>query len=158
MKNLKTILLMLSFACAIGSANAQLSFAAGLSYGTEEIAELGLHARASYGFTEQWHGAAKLNYFFSDDPFNWFDINLDAHWMILQTGNLNVYPLAGLNIAIISCDNCGLVDDSNTEVGLNLGGGIVLPITEKLKGIGEFKFVLGDADQVVFTVGLGFDL
>ncbi len=48
--------------------------------------------------------------------------------------------------------------DSDTEFGLNLGGGGQYDINEKIALFGELKYVISSYDQLVFTFGIVSDL
>ncbi|MCB0620041.1 MAG: hypothetical protein KDC41_15295, partial [Saprospiraceae bacterium] len=86
---------------------------------------------------------------------NFSTLNVDGHYLFLNESFL-VYALAGLNLAFVSVDLGAFGDASDSELGLNLGGGIQLPITDALGLLGEVKYVIGDADQLVLTVGAIF--
>ncbi len=49
-------------------------------------------------------------------------------------------------------------EDSSTELGLDLGGGVVTPLSPKTDLSGELWYTLSDVDQVAVKVGVAFKL
>ncbi len=138
----------------------QVRLGGGLVFGTE-IESLGLQFRGDYAITDNILIAPDFVYFFPDSDFgidfNWFDININGNYLF-EVSNPDVIPyaLAGFNIAIVSFDlnNImipGLTDDTETEVGFNLGGG-----ADFLVGVvvifGEIRYAIGN-DQLVIGGG-----
>lgn len=132
----------------------------GLVFGTE-IESLGLQFRGDYAITDQFLIAPDIVYFFPDSDFgidfNWFDINLNANYLF-EVSNPDVVPyaLAGVNIAIVSFDLNeimipGLTDDTETEVGFNIGGGVDF-LVGFVTVFGEMRYALGN-DQLVIGGG-----
>lgn len=158
--------LLLSGQIAFG----QIDIAAGLglSYGTEAEA-LGLHIRGDVGITDTWGGALKINKFFnpdfgqgdlsgiSDIKVVYWDMNFDAHYFALVNDGLTVYPLAGLNITTAGIKSSlnipfvGNISETETKVGLNIGGGVQFLVADAISVGGELKYVLSDFDQLVIT-------
>ena len=57
------------------------------------------------------------------------------------------------NILIVNNDN---IDQTSTDVGLNLLGGLETKISDSTKFFGEIKFGVGDCPDAKLTVGLTF--
>ena len=73
----------------------------------------------------------------------------------MDDDRFDVYPLAGINIAIVSVKNDLLnLDASETKVGLNLGGGGQYEINDLLTAFAEIKYVISDFDQLVIGGGI----
>ncbi|MCB0683223.1 MAG: outer membrane beta-barrel protein [Saprospiraceae bacterium] len=159
MKRVFITLMLVAGFLGFQSAHAQFSAGAGLAYGTDSGVNgdgaIGIQARAMYQFMENIRGSANFTFFLVDDPVNFSTLNVDGHYLFLNESFL-VYALAGLNLAFVSVDLGAFGDASDSELGLNLGGGIQLPITDALGLLGEVKYVIGDADQLVLTVGAIF--
>lgn len=140
-----------------------LMVGAGLSYGLQ-IETLGINANAYYLVTEKFRIGGGLTYFFPEDTpgatINWFAIDLEGHYLLHAEEEFNIYGLAGLNILINSINYEGDQDNfSETYVGLNLGAGIEHD-TSFADLFGELKIagIGGDADQLVLSAGLRFDI
>lgn len=137
-----------------------------LGYGSD-IESFGIGARGDYAVTQNILLAPDFMYFFGDDDFgidiNWFDINLNGNYLIeINNPDLIPYALGGLNIAITSLDCNDILasiceDRSNTEIGLNVGGGLDY-LMGKLVLFGELRVVLGNADQLVLMGGIKYPL
>ena len=52
----------------------------------------------------------------------------------------------------------GSFDNSDTDIGLNIGGGATYNFTGSLSGFGEIKYVVSNYDQFVFTFGVLYHL
>lgn len=134
----------------------------GLAYGSE-IEKLGITADAYYGLSDNLRVGGALTYYFPEDtPFgniNWFSIDANGHYFFLSEDELNLYGLAGLNLAILSYNYDTIDDESQSEIGLNLGGGVEYAL-DFADLFGELKFagIGGDADQLVLSGGLRFNL
>lgn len=141
-----------------------LDVGVGLAYGMQ-IESLGINANAYYPISNKLSAGGGLTYFFPQDTpgatRSWFAINFNGQYLLHSKENLNIYGLAGLNILIqsINFEDNQLEDVSESELGLNLGGGVEYGINFadlfgelKVAGIG------GDADQLVISGGLRFNL
>lgn len=163
MKKLLSALLfsLLSFA-AVVTAEAQYSAGAGLIYGTE-IEQLGIRGEGFYTINEDFRVGASLGYFFPDD-FNigsrrWFDVNANANYFLYAEDEVSIYGLGGLNFAFLSINFDNFPNESETEVGLNLGAGVEYMLDfASLFGELQLSGLGGDADQLVLGAGLRFDL
>ncbi|MDX1628036.1 MAG: hypothetical protein R3345_05020, partial [Fulvivirga sp.] len=74
------------------------------------------------------------------------------------SGDVTAYALGGLNLATIGFDNPFGDDDSNTELGLNLGIGTNFNINSSVMPFAQLRFVIGDADQAVLSFGVKFNI
>lgn len=70
--------------------------------------------------------------------------NLDIHYSFLSKDKLNPYGLAGVNFS--------------QDSGLNMGGGLTIPITEELDGFVEAKYILKYDPEASLKFGLLFVL
>lgn len=97
--------------------------------------------------------AGSFDLFFPDGPVDYWELNGNLFYHFHLPENPTVLPYAGggLNLATFDPET----GDSNTEAGLNLGGGVRFPL-ENVSPYAEGRAVVGDADQFVFTVGLLF--
>jgi len=131
----------------------------GLTYGTQ-VESIGIEGGAILGFTDKIRGAADLKIFFPDSPSgvdnSFWEINANANYMFFSAPTTNVYGLAGLNYATQKVSGGGFTV-SNSEAGLNLGGGAEFGV-----GFGtiftELKYVLSNYDQLDLSAGVRFGL
>jgi outer membrane immunogenic protein len=155
---------MLMFALST-NVHAQMKVGAGLAFGTDAEA-LGLTGNIYTAFpsVENLSVGGDIIYFLSKEvsPFldrKWFELNLNGQYEFYAEQMINAYALGGLNIARQKFEYSGLgsspyFDDSKTKVGLNLGVGGEYAFNESLLAFAEFKFVLSDFDQAVFSAGV----
>ncbi|MEZ4888052.1 MAG: hypothetical protein R3E32_25215 [Chitinophagales bacterium] len=136
-------------------AQGQSKLGFGLAYGTD-IEEIGLQVRGDFKLGPVASFAPNFTYFFVDGPFNFYTLNGDFHWNFYTSGGMHIYPLVGLNVTFYGFEDI----DTDSELGINLGGGLHVPITSNMDLYGEIKTVLGDeiVDQAVVSFGLLFDI
>ncbi|MEL7834726.1 hypothetical protein [Fodinibius sp. Rm-B-1B1-1] len=127
----------------------------GLAFGSE-VEAIGIQAGAVYGFTDEINGAADFIIFFPDN-YDWWELNVNGHYNFMAEDGVRLYGLAGLNYANLSVDLGQFGSTSDSEIGLNLGGGAEYGL-DFANLYGELKYVLGNADQLGISAGLRFDL
>ena len=150
-------------------ASAQLWFGGGLVFGSE-VENLGLQANGHLVVNEEnkIRVGADITYFFSDKASsgdlevktNIFAINVNGHYMLVDSDLLILYALAGLNFGFVNVEVSGpgsqfaeLFDTNDTEIGLNAGGGVEYTVPFG-RIYGEVKYVLGGFDQLVIGGGV----
>ena len=121
-----------------------------LSYGTE-IESFGIGVKYQYNITNNIRLEPSMNYFFENNGVDMFDINANAHYLFPMASNVRVYPLAGLTFARW---DLGKVI---TRLGVNIGGGAEMDITDDLILNFELKYqTVSDLDQAIFNVGVAY--
>ena len=159
MKKLIVLFSMMFF--IMGSAFAQKGIqAAGvnLNYGTE-IESLGIGVKYQYNFTDNLRFEPSMNYFFENNGVDMFDLNANVHYLFPMASNVRVYPLAGLTFARWSFPQLigGKFSNDATRLGINIGGGAEMDITDKLMLNFELKYqFVSDFDQAIFNVGVAY--
>ncbi len=150
-------------------ASAQLWFGGGLVYGGE-VENIGVQANAHLVVNEEnkIRIGADITYFLTDKvsageteiKTSVFAINVNGHYMLVTSEQLILYAIGGLNFGFVSVDVSGLgsqfinfVDDTSTELGLNVGGGVEYTVPFG-RVYGELKYVLGGFDQLVIGAGV----
>lgn len=87
-----------------------------------------------------------------------FDAN--AHYVFNSLDRFEFYGLAGMNITFIKnkwkweYNGGGSDGSSETKLGLNLGAGAYMKITEQIDLFGEAKYIFSKRDQFMITAGL----
>lgn len=132
-----------------------LKVGGGIIYGTE-VEAIGVQAGAKYAFTPKISGAADFAIFFPKN-YDWWELNANGHYHFMNEENMRIYGLAGLNYATVKIDLGQFGSASNSEVGLNLGGGAEFG-TDFADIYTELKYVLGNSDQLALSAGLRFNI
>lgn len=102
----------------------------------------------------RWFFNPNLEYVFVD-PGDLATVNLDVHYD-LDTGNDNHHVWLGGGPAIVFRDNEGRGDDDDdTEVGINLLGGIGWQLEAFVPYV-QAKALIADESEVVLAVGVRF--
>ncbi|MBQ8442692.1 MAG: porin family protein [Bacteroides sp.] len=157
MKKLIVLFSMMFF--IMGSAFAQKGIqAAGvhLTYGTE-IESFGIGVKYQYNITDNIRLEPSMNYFFENKGVDQFDLNANVHYLFPMASNIRVYPLAGLTFARWDGKGNGFIDDDVTRLGVNVGGGAEMDITDKLMLNFELKYqFVSDFDQAIFNIGIAY--
>ena len=149
---------------------------ANLVYGSE-IENLGLGARFQYGVLDQLRAEVGFNYFFEKDHVTWWDVNLNAHYLVnLWNEQLYVYPLAGLNYSMAKIKTPEFTvtsvdpetgepiiiktpadSDEENHIGLNVGGGVEYELNEHWGVNFEYRHtIIRKVDQGVFGLGINY--
>lgn len=168
-KTLGLALAGLVLIAAPAAAENPVSFGGQLSWADDT--DLGIGARVLVGTDNIVEGsrfAGSFDWFFPDDgggvDISYWEINLNGHYMlpIEVEAPIDFYAGGGLNIASISVDYDDLggfgIDGSadDTDIGLNILGGLDFGINDSLGGFGELRIELGGGEQFVLTGGLHF--
>lgn len=160
MRNLWRVVLGSAAALAISAGNVEAQrFGVQGNWGDD--ADFGIGARVELGLPNLFTTTGPLantfligsfDYFFPDnDAIDYWELNANLAIPLVASG-IDPYVGAGLNVAHVSIDS-DLVDDaSDTEIGLNLLGGLRIP----MGGVATFvegRFELGGGEQFVLTFG-----
>lgn len=174
MKRLTILVVGLGLWLTAAPVQGQVAFGPLLAWGDDS--DVGVGGRVDFGLGDalgidegafqNLFGSAGATYFFTDcTPGFDFD-EVDCSWFEIN-GNLGVpftiedssiapYAGTGLHLARVSVDHPGTAfDNDDTEVGLNLFGGISFPISD-LAGFVEGKFELAGGEQFVLSTGIMF--
>lgn len=86
-----------------------------------------------------------------------FDLN--GHYVFLSTDYLKLYGLAGFDItlATIKGSDPSFSSGVDNALGINLGAGFSLKITDQIDFNSEVKFIAGKYRQVVINAGILLD-
>lgn len=134
----------------------QFKLGGGLLFGSE-VESVGLQVNGVYRFTEEWAGEADLGIYFPGDDTgldSFWEINANAQYLFAIEEDYHFYGLGGLNV---STADYSVINESNSELGINLGAGGEYHL-ENLSIFGELKYVISDFDQVVIGAGVRFPL
>lgn len=155
MKNLGTALAFIVCIMASVDSSAQ-KIGVMLGYGTE-VEELGIGINGEFNINDKVSISPSFVYWFPEDPISWWEFNANVNYYFTKAGSADFYGLAGINLFSAKIDYNG-ENDSNSEVGLNLGAGVNFNIGKSWEPFTELKFVIGDADQLGLFFGVKFKI
>ncbi|MCG8468557.1 MAG: hypothetical protein MJB57_10175 [Gemmatimonadetes bacterium] len=145
-------LLVVGFGLATSSpASAQTLFGAEAVFGSDTDAGLGVRIDLPLGTTAPLSFQGGFNFFFPDVGDYW-EVNGNIWYEIPTSGGGNVAPYVGGGLNIGRASVSGF---SDTEAGLNLGGGAKFIFANTIPFV-EARFVIGGAEQFVFGGGVLF--
>jgi outer membrane immunogenic protein len=160
----KGVLLTLVSLTFCAASYAQVRIGGFLGYGSE-IEQLAIGANAEFFLNEKMAIAPSIAFYLpqEDGPVktNLWELNGNFHYYFVSEDMISVYGLGGLNFTTVHVKFDGFgadFDDSQTEIGLNLGGGINFKVTDKIIPFGELKYAISDFDQVAIFFGVKFQL
>lgn len=138
-----------------------------IAYGTE-IENIGIGANAEFGVMERLSISPSFIYYLpkEDGPVkvNWFEVNANANYYLLNEGKFDIYGLAGLNYSSVEVkiDASGFgssMSGSDGRFGLNLGGGANMHLNnDSIMPFAELKYVIIDGGQLVLAAGVKFKI
>lgn len=138
-----------------------LAFGSGVGSGSLDN-DLGVRIDGYYPVNPQIRAGGDFTFYFPKSEggvdFTVWELNFNGNYIFLEENELRLYGLAGINITGLNVSFNG-ESDSDSEIGLNLGGGVEYPL-DFADLFGELKFggIGGDADQFVIGAGFRFNL
>ncbi|MEQ8475038.1 hypothetical protein [Fulvivirga sp.] len=149
---MKKVILLSLLLVGCFTSYSQTRLGGGLSYGTD-VEELGLNLNGEFFLKSNLALSPEFNYFFIDGPGSFWTINADGHFYFNRSSQASFYGLGGINLATAGFDG-----NTDTELGVNLGAGANFELNKSVTPFAQLKFVVGNADQAVFSFGVRFDL
>lgn len=148
-----------------GTANAQedggqVHFGPQINFADETDIGVGARLSADLGGYPGWEILGSFDVYFPDRDFDFWEINGNVAYNI-DARSTTVFPYVGggLNIAHVSRDDGagpGDGDRSDTDLGLNVLGGVKFAADGPLTPYAELRGTIEGADQLVVTVGILF--
>lgn len=168
MKKLLMIAVMFLSSTAMFAEQGDMWVGANANYGMHsDYKNLGIGAKIQWEFMDNIRVEPSFNYYFKKDLCTMYDVNINGHYLI-NAGGLTIYPLAGVTLlgtkvtvpAInVMGYNTPEVSASDSNLGLNVGGGVEFPISDGIKLNAEFKYqIVKDWNRPVISVGAAFAL
>lgn len=169
MKKILTLVCALMLGMGVSQAQVhegETAVGANLVYGTE-IESLGVGARFQYGVLDQLRTEVGFNYFFEHNHVSWWDVNINAHYLLgIRNDLLYIYPIAGLNYTMSKVGAMSYHTDEGVyetpsheenHVGLNLGVGLEYELSEHVGVNLEYRHtIIRKVDQGVFGLGINY--
>ncbi len=156
-----------------------MKLGAGLAYGTEAGLDengggkggVGISVGGEYFFTEKISAAPSFTYFFkSKVDFYGAEISgqastldIDGRYYFAGSETVSFYGMAGLSMAFakVEVDGdenwMGSESASDNKAGINIGAGLVYPLTETLDLNAQIKYNT-PLEQIAIQVGIAFPI
>jgi len=161
MKQLVTFALAAAAAlAACAPAGAMEATAAGVKLGVvnpdggDASLAVGMHMEFTEP-TSRWHLAPELLFWKDTDYVSDFAVNGNVFYEFGRAARTRPYLGMGLNINFLTIDVPG-EDDNEVDLGLNLLGGVLLPISSGVRGFAEGRYAVTDLDHLMLLTGLTF--
>ena len=147
---------MMLFSTAMFAEKGDMFVGGGFSYGIGDFKNFGIGVKGQYELLEKFRADANVNYFFRHEGAAFFDINLNAQYL-LGDDDFRYYPLAGFCFLGYSENAVGF--PSEFKFGYNLGGGAEYSFSDKFKVFGEAKVqIVSGWTRFVPSIGMLFAL
>ncbi len=163
----------------IQNTNAQTTVGGGIAYGTE-IENMGIDLTGQYFVKDNIAIEGSFTYYLPKDfgdgssalgddyKIKWYEINANANYYFKMPGKTKAYALAGLNMSFLSVPTfdfgsifgggSGVKNETNSEIGLNIGAGADFDLGKNFTPFAQLKYVISDADQLQILAGVRFTL
>lgn len=161
----KRYLLLLFSLLVCVTSYAQLLGGGGVVFGSEDEGKYGLNVKLMFPIKDRLHLSPSVTIFAPDNEnkvsadtrirVNVIDVDAQYHFSIVS--ELVAYPLAGLGLALSKTEvttSNNTNTDNNSQIGLNLGGGIKYEIVDRIHLLGEVKFTIAGLEQSSLTLGI----
>jgi len=161
-RKLFSVIVLAAAAGAAVPATAQAQVRVGAQVSFADDADVGLGVRVRADTPRLIPGAplsliGSFDWFFPGGNVDYFEINGNVAYAFTITGSvLRPYAGGGLNVARTSVDLGGGTSISNTDLGLNLLGGLNFRTAGRLQPFVELRLELSGGEQFVITGGVHF--
>lgn len=154
------MLLIMQNAQAQENVKSRLGFFAAIASG--DIDEVGFGGIGEFKVAPRVTISPQVIFFLPEDRGNhvtsFMELNGNVNYYFYNSSIFEFYGLGGLNFARRHLDFDDGGDQYDSELGLNLGGGINFEVGRNVVPFSELRATIGDFDQVVVTAGLKFNL
>ena len=139
---------------------AQISTRVGpmISFTGGDFDETGVGIVGEFGVAQKVSIAPQLIFYFPGNDVSLFELNLNGNFYFYNKDVFELYGMGGLNFTRVGWEDAAGENDSNSEIGLNLGIGTNFELGKKFVPFAEFRFTLGEYDQVALGLGVKFNL
>ncbi|RMD88731.1 MAG: hypothetical protein D6813_11655 [Calditrichaeota bacterium] len=96
--------------------------------------------------------------YWNHDNVSSFTLNGDVRYYFSPSPNFDLFLGGGLALSFLSFDLGPARDFNDTEVGLNILGGVDVPVSTNLTFTGGINFLISDPDAVKIIAGLTYSL
>lgn len=157
MKKLVVLVLAIVGLTTMTHAQTKGEMAAGVhfAYGSGDgFSNMGFGAKFQWNVLDNLRVEPSFTYFLKKDYVSMWDISANAHYQFMLSEKFDIYPLAGLSIMGVKA-GIGEYKVSDSEFGLNLGGGVDFDLSSSLALNVEAKYKIGgNWSRFIASVGV----
>jgi outer membrane immunogenic protein len=135
-----------------------------LAVASGDIDEVGIGGIGEFKVAKKVTISPQFILYFPEDrgPYdvNFLEVNVNANYYFYNKDIFEFYGFGGLNFTRwhTDWDDNRVNDNSDVEIGLNVGGGINFEVNKSFVPFSEIRATIGDFDQIVISAGLKFNL
>lgn len=165
-KYVVSLCMLIAIGLTAREAEAQMAFGAHASWASET--DFGLGARAGFELpsVENLSIVPSFDIFFPSSPLSgvdvgWMELNGNVHYAFPLENNASILPYAGGGLSIVRASvegdfPVGRVKESDTEMGLNLLGGLQFRSFGAMRPFAELRYNTVGQGQLVISGGITF--
>jgi opacity protein-like surface antigen len=109
-------------------------------YKIDSPKNFGIGANIGHEVIDNVRGVAEFDYYLKKDHVSGWEVDVNAEYLFkLADGKFTVYPLVGINLFGQKVEFAG-VSDSDSKLGLNIGGGVEFKLMPSLALKCEYNY------------------
>ena len=140
MKKLFFVVCMMLMSVSTFAQQGTCTAGAQASFLLENNKNIGIGAFVGYEFLDNVRGVAEFDYYLKKDYVSGWEVDLNAEYLFkLADGRFTIYPLVGVNLFGQKVEIMG-VSDSDSKLGLNIGGGVEFKVLPSLSLKAEYNY------------------
>jgi hypothetical protein len=124
-----------------------------VSYGNNTDAGVGLRLEGPFSTLPDWRFAGSFDLFLPDGSLEYWEFNTNVLRLFPMSG---VSPYVGTGMVLAHSRIEGVPNSDDTNLGLNLLGGMRFPTQSRLTPFFELRLQLSGGDQAVLATGVLF--
>ena len=122
----------------------------------DSYSNIGIGPKFQYNVTDPIRLEGSFTYFLKKDYVSMWDLSVNGHYLFPVTDVITLYPLAGLGILGTKLHGIG-GSWSDSDVCINLGGGIDIKLTDQLSLNGELKYkIVNNWNRLLLSAGIAY--
>ncbi|MFZ2905373.1 MAG: hypothetical protein WAZ98_04125 [Cyclobacteriaceae bacterium] len=129
-----------------------------VSFTGGDIDETGVGIVGEFGVAQKVSIAPQFILYFPGNDASLFELNLNGNYYFFNQDVFEMYGMGGLNFTRVGYEDVNGDNESDMEIGLNLGIGTNFQFGKKFVPFAEFRFTLGEWDQIALGLGVKFGL
>ena len=139
MKKLFFVICMMLMSVATFAQQGKMTIGIHGDYMLDSPKNFGIGANVGYEVINNVRGVAEFNYLFKKDHWSYWNVEINGEYLFKVGDAFTIYPLVGIDLlgATLSYDG---ESNSESKLGLNLGGGVEYQLMENLALKAEYNY------------------